>query len=761
MIGRTLSHYRILEPLGSGGMGVVYKAEDVRLGRKVAIKMLPDELARDHTALERFAREARTASALNHPNICTIYEVDEAEGKPFLVMELLEGQTLRECGRIDSESLLDLAIEFADALATAHDAKVVHRDLKPANLFLTKLGHLKILDFGLATVAASEDSKTAVRGLTEAGTTVGTVAYMSPEQARGEAVDARTDLFSFGAVMYELVTGKRAFSGVNSTTIFDAILHHDPPPVDGPLAPVISKALQKNREMRYQSAAEIRADLKRLKHDSGTVAARKPAPLWIAVAAAIVIVGIVAVWRLRPQPHDSSRQTTVAVLPFSNLGGTHDRDYLQLALPDELITILSHSRSLAVRPFAMTKRYTGDIDPQQVGRDLKVDDVITGDFRDNGGSIAISVESIDVEKNDVRWRDSLDVPGGGLIVMRNALSERLRSGLLPSLHVAAEPETGRPRNDEAYALFLHASAMSPDPDPNKQAIAILKRSVALDPTYAPAWNALARREYDDSEYSNGGVTDVHDADAAAHRALELDPDLIDAAKMLIVMHTEANDLPGAYREAKQLLEQRPESGESHFAMSYVLRYAGLLQDAARECENARSIDPHNAIWRSCGFTFLNLGDLNRAREFIALAPGTAWADAVSANVDLRTGDRERALHNIEKAGQAGFAMGSWPSLMRAFIQHEPRNEAAAAVEAEAGRIRDSESVYLEAVWLGAAGEPERALRVIKLAVDRGYCAVPAMDTDPSFADARKLPQFQEVQKAGEACHQRFLAATRP
>ena len=393
--------------------------------------------------------------------------------------------------------------------------------------FLTRLGHLKILDFGLAK-QVTDDSATAIRDLTAADTTVGTVAYMSPEQARGEAVDARTDLFSLGAVLYELATGERAFPGPTTAAISDAILHRDPPPIDGELAPIVTKALQKDRELRYQSAADIRADLKRLKHDSGVGAAARPRKraLWIATAAAVVlIVAASVVWRLRPSPLPAtSKQTTIAVLPFANLGGNRDRDYLTLALPDELITILSHSRSLAVRPFAMTRKFTGDVDPQQTGKNLSVANVITGHFRDSGGRIAVTLEAIDVEKNDVLWRDSLDASAADLIAMRNELSNRIRTGFLPTLHLTEQSEPNRPRNDEAYALFLRASAMSNDPEPNKQALAILERVVQLDPSYAPAWAALGARSYFDGEYADGGLPAFDRAETAIRRALSIDPE---------------------------------------------------------------------------------------------------------------------------------------------------------------------------------------------------------------------------------------------
>ena len=379
MIGLIVSHYRILDKLGSGGMGVVYKAEDTRLKRPVALKFLPETLSRDRLALERFEREAQAASALNHPHICTIHDIDEHEGKHFIAMEFLEGQTLRECilgKRLGVDEILTLALEVADGLDAAHARGIIHRDIKPANIFVTRRGQAKILDFGLAKLAperlAGAETLTAPKPLTSPGTAAGTVAYMSPEQALGKELDARTDLFSLGVVLYEMVTGSLPFRGDTSVAVFDSILHQAPtspvrlnPDVPDALERIIDKALEKDRELRYQSASEMRADLQRLRRDttSGRLTAAGPARrpsrrgIWIGAGAAALILALLGVflfvpglWRAKPRlgAPGAAATTSIAVLPFVNMSGEQDNESFSDGLTVELINALTNIRELRV-----------------------------------------------------------------------------------------------------------------------------------------------------------------------------------------------------------------------------------------------------------------------------------------------------------------------------------------------------------------------------------------------------------------------------
>jgi serine/threonine protein kinase len=789
MIGHTVSHYRILGKLGGGGMGVVYEAEDLKLGRHVALKFIPENLAGDAKSLERFTREARAASQLNHPNICTIHGIEDNSGHPFIVMEKLDGQSLKQCiagHSVDVDKVLDVGVQVAEALVASHSKSIVHRDIKPANIFLTPSGQVKVLDFGLAKLVhnvGEDEDGAADNSLTAVGVIPGTAVYMSPEQARSETVDARSDLFSFGVVLYEMATGKKPFSGNNSLMTLDAVLHQKPvPPRDlNPKIPIelegiIGKAMEKDRNHRYQSAAEMKSDLALLKREteSGQVKSstntaklraatrtfghnsRLQTYLLLGMAGLLIAVlaAVGAWWYKHREVANAEQRNAIAVLPLQNLNGDYNVDYLRFALADELTSVLSYSRSLEVRPSSVTRRYVAiDLDPKKVGQELRVGRLISGSFRKQGDQVIVTLEAIDVPSDRLLWQTTVTAKADDMIGLQEQLTTQVQHGLLPVLGGGggAVETASRPKNQQAYDFYLRSVAVPHDPKPNQEAIKMLEWAVGIDPSYAPAWEALGQRYYFDSTYGTGGEEKFQRSNHAYERAISLDPNRMLAASNLITNRVERGELGRAYDAATDLVRRRPQSADAHFALAYVLRYGGMLEESAKECNSARQLDPGNFAFRSCAWSFLEMGKTDRAIDYVHLDAGSEWAAWVTPYVRLAEG-------NVGEARAAARSMATAASYHRTLMEActAPQRSADFAKivrenEASVMMEPDAEAWYHVGALMAYCGQSEPALRLLKAAVQQNYCAYSALLDDPLLKDLRKETAFNEVLTASSNC----------
>ena len=802
MIGAKLGNYRILEKIGAGGQGTVYKATDTKLGRAVVIKVLPPELTVKEANLKRFEREARLASALDHPNICTIYDLNDLDGVHYIAMQFVEGKNVRELvnGRpLDLAGALSITIQVADALSAAHERGIIHRDIKAGNVMVTPVGQVKILDFGLAKLVDETMSPAGIHhtDLTEVGIPYGTATYAAPEQARGERVDARADIFSTGVLLYEMLTGTWPFQGKTSVDVRHAVLHEEPLPLSEArpggapwqLQAILDRAMAKNPKDRYQRVGELRDDLRAVLREveagTATTGYERITPVAPKHMAGTGRMGRALRWLRsvtgdRPsQPRDSSfersahetpvtsmgdrERKSIAILPFKNVSNDPQSSFYEFSLADAVITELARVRSLVVRPSSEIVKYQGvPVDPRQAGREMSVSAVLSAGFLRAGDRIRVTAQLVDVDSGNLLWSDRIDADATDIINVQDTITQEICEGLRLELSPDEKDrlEQGRTANADAYeeylrgrdslGRFVYHTIARKDID---EAIEHFERAAYLDPSFALAHSGLGKAYANRVIKGTGEPGDYDAAKEAFDKALALDPNSLEARRHMVLIYLSRGEKARARQAAEELAHEAPNDPGVHFQRGVIARLDGEYDKALRSFERMARLSPAERVVASYNRAriFMYQGKYDEASaeldEGESVEPDHPLIRTFRAQVLYYRGEHVKAAEILEQVLEQQPQLDGIRPIYASFLSALGFNEEARAqLTDEVMKTADTD--HDVSYWLASAyameGERDEALKWLRRAIALGNENKPWFEKNSDWDSLRDDPEFQEI-----------------
>src|SRR5215831_5540926 len=799
MVPEVLSHYRIQKKLGAGGMGEVYKALDTRLSRTVVVKILPAELTAREANLKRFAREARLASSLDHPNICTIFDLDESSGIHFIAMQYIEGRNLRQVvdGRpLELESALSIAIQVADALAVAHARGIIHRDVKSGNVMVMDSGMVKVLDFGLAKLLDDDAARTGgihQTELTELGVPYGTPTHAAPEQARGDRVDSRADIFSTGVILYEMLTGTWPFRGKTAIDVRHAVLHDTPQPLaiarSGPLPPrlqpILDKALAKEPRDRYQKMTELLEDLRKVladisapgraatvapaRHQSGTGAVAR-AVRWLRSIASSEPAGAATGEKAQITDHKTpttsfgdSEKKSLAILPFKNMSKDEASSFYEFSLADAVITELARLRSLVVRPSSVIARFQGrEYDPLQAGRELGVGAVLAAGFLRGGDRVRVTAQLLNVSSGDIIWSDRIDATSGDIVTLQDTIAQHIVDGLRLELSPDEQTDLARPATHDAaayeeylrgrdlFARFIFRTVAAEDCN---AAIERFDRAVQLDPSFALAHDGLGACYANRVFKGLGGAEDYARAEAAFNQALALDPQIVEARSLMVFVYLWRGEKQKARSEVARLRREAPNEAVVHFVAATLHRLDGEYDRALRSNDRLVHLDPASFVVVSCNRALIFLyqmkydeaqRELDRAAS---IEPNNPLLRSLLSLLMFYRGEVHQAVALLrEVLGANPHLHGVRPLLAMCLAAQREDDAARDQLNDDVKRTAsvDADIAYSVAAAFARLNAPDEAFDWLRRAIALGNENRFLFEHDPNLSGLRNDPRFGAI-----------------